>query len=92
MPFPETTRITLEAAEAVDLHTGIVLPPGSYPGIKARAREDALDSGITWSPIRYRIELTTEQLASVGAALQPNQDSEEIDVTEFVRLGKLTIR
>jgi hypothetical protein len=89
MPFTETTRITLEVAEAVDLHTGIVLPPGSYPGIKAQAREDVLDSGITWSPIRYRIELTAEQLASMGATVQPNQSSEEIDVTEFVRLGQL---
>jgi hypothetical protein len=89
MPFTETTRITLEAAEAVNLHTGIVLPPGSYPGIKARAREDALDSGITWSPTRYRVELTAEQLASMGATVQPNQSSEEIDVTEFVRLGLL---
>jgi hypothetical protein len=39
-----------------------------------------------------RIELTAEQLASMGATVQPNQSSEEIDVTEFVRLGKLTIR
>jgi len=39
-----------------------------------------------------RIELTVEQLASMGATVQPNQSSEEIDVTEFVRLGKLTIR
>jgi hypothetical protein len=89
MPFTETTKITLEAVQAVELSKGVVLPPGSYPGIKARAREDVLDSGITWSPIRYRIELTAEQLASMGATVQPNQSSEEIDVTEFVRLGQL---
>ena len=83
MPFTETTRITLEAAQAVELHRGMILPPGLYPGIKA------LDSSVTWSPIRYRIELTPEQLASMGAAVQPNQSSEEIDVTEFVRLGLL---
>jgi hypothetical protein len=92
MPFAETTRITLEAAQAVELHRGMILPPGLYPGIKAQARESALDSSVTWSPIRYRIELTAEQLASMGAAVQPNQSSEEIDVTEFVRLGQLTIR
>jgi len=55
MPFTETRKITLEAAQAVELYKGVVLPPGSYPGIKAQARESALDSGITWSPIRYRI-------------------------------------
>jgi hypothetical protein len=92
MPFTETTRITLEAAQAVELYKGVVLPPGLYPGIKAQARETALDSSVTWSPIRYRIELTAEQLASMGATVQPNQSTEEIDVTEFVRLGQLTIR
>ena len=40
----------------------------------------------------FRIELTAEQLADMGATLQPNQGSEEIDVTEFVRQGQLTIR
>ena len=89
MPFSETTRITLEATKAVNLHAGIILPPGVYPGIKAQAREDTLDSGVTWSPIRYRIELTAEQLASMGAKVQRDQSSEEIDVTEFVRLGLL---
>ena len=89
MPFTETTKITLEAVRAVELYKGVVLPPGTYPGIKAQAREAALDSAVTWSPIRYRIELTAGQLASMGATVQPNQSSEEIDVTEFVRLGLL---
>jgi len=89
MPFAETTKITLEATQAVELYKGVILPPGTYPGIKAQAREDALDSGVTWSPIRYRIKFTAEQLASMGAAVQPNQSSEEIDVTEFVRSGLL---
>ena len=89
MPFTETTKVTLQAVQAFELHRGVVLPPGSYPGIKAQAREAALDSGVTWSPIRYRIELTAKQLASMGATVQPNQSSEEIDVTEFVRLGLL---
>jgi hypothetical protein len=80
VPFTETRKITLEAAQAVDLDTGIVMPPGSYPGTKTRTRVSFLDG---------RIELTAEQLASMGATVQPNQSSEEIDVTEFVRLGLL---
>jgi hypothetical protein len=48
-----------------------------------------LDGSVNWTPSRYRIELTAEQLASMGATVQPNQSSEEIDVTEFVRLGLL---
>src|SRR5262245_50389452 len=64
------------------------LPPGSYSGIKAWVREDAL-GGLISTPSRFRIELTAEQLGSMGATVQPNQNSEEIDVTEFVRLGLL---
>jgi hypothetical protein len=91
MPFTETRKITLEAAQAVDLDTGIVMPPGRYPGTKTRTRVSYLDGSINWTPTRYRIELTVEQLASMGATVQPNQSSEEIDVTEFVRLGKLRV-
>jgi hypothetical protein len=89
MPFTETTRITLVAAQDVDLHTGIVMPRGSYPGTRTRTRVSYLDGSVNWTPTRYRIELTAEQLASMGAIVQPNQSSEEIDVTEFVRSGLL---
>jgi hypothetical protein len=88
MPFTETTKITLEAAQAVELHRGIVMPPGSYSGTKTRTRVSYL---VNWTPTRYRIELPAEQLASMGASVQPNQSSEEIDVTEFVRKGLLKL-
>ena len=91
VPFTETKKITLEAAQAVALDTGIVMPPGPYAGTKTRTRVSYLDGSVNWTPIRYRIELTAEQLASMGAAVQPNQSSEEIDVTEFVRLGVLKL-
>jgi hypothetical protein len=58
MPFTEVTKITLEAAGAVDLHTGIALSPGSYPGTKTRTRVSYLDGSVIWTPTRYRIELT----------------------------------
>ena len=89
MPFTETTRITLEAAQAVELHGGIVMLPGSYSGTKTRTRVSYLDGSVNWTPTRYRIEFTAEQLASMGATVQSNQSPEEIDVTEFVRLGQL---
>ena len=87
--FTETRKITFEAAEAVDLHTGAILPPGSYPGTKTRTRVSYLDGSVTWTPTRYRIELTAIQLANMGAERQRHLSSEEIDVTEFVRLGLL---
>ena len=81
-------RLARSAGQAIELYAGVVLPPGSYSGIKAWVREDAL-GGLISTPSRFRIELTAEQLVCMGAAVQPNQNSEEIDVTEFVRLGLL---
>jgi len=91
MPFKEIKKITLEAAQAIELDTGVFLPPGSYQGARMRTRDD-LPGDVIWKPTRYRIELTTEQIASMGAKVQPNQSFEEIDVTKFVRRGRLIIR
>jgi hypothetical protein len=90
MPFTEITKITLEAAQAIELDTGVILPPGSYSGARMRTRDD-LPGGVRWTPTRYRIELTAEQIANIGAKVQPHQTFEEIDVTKFVRRGSLTI-
>ena len=86
-----TKKISLEAACAVELYTGVILPSGSYSGVETRAHEGARDRQVA-TTTRFRIELTAEQLVEMGATLQPNQGSEEIDVTEFVRQGQLTIR
>ena len=91
MPFKEVTKITLEAAQAIELDTGVFLPPGSYQGARMRTRDD-LPGDVIWMPTRYRIELTAEQIASMGATVQPNQSFEEIDVTKFVRKGRLIVR
>jgi hypothetical protein len=91
MPFKEITKITLDAAQAVELDTGVFLPPGSYPGARMRTRDD-LPGDVIWMPTRYRIELTAEQMASMGAKVQPNRSFEEVDVTKFVRKGLLILR
>ena len=90
MQFTETKKITLEAARAIELYTGVVLPSGSYSGIETRAHEDAGDRQVS-TTTGFRIELTAERLADMGATLQSNQDSEEIDVTEFVNQGQLAV-
>jgi hypothetical protein len=91
MPFKEITKITLEAAQAIELDIGVVLPPDPYQGARLRTRDD-LPGDVIWTPTRYRIQLTSEQIASMGAKVQPNQSFEEIDVTKFVRSGRLIIR
>src|SRR5262249_17665507 len=82
MPFTEATKITLEATQEVELYPGIVLPPGSYSGTKTQTRNESM-------PPLYRIELTEEQLASMGATVQNDLRFEQIDVSEFLRLGLL---
>ena len=82
MPFKEITKITLEAAQAIELDAGVFLPPVSYQGARMRTRDD-LPGDVIWTPTRYRIELTAEQIASMGAKVQPNQSCEEIDVTNL---------
>src|SRR5262245_58147499 len=91
MPFKEITKITLEAAKPIELDFGVVLPPGSYQGARLRTRDD-LPGDVIWKHTRYRIELTAEQIASMGAKDQTNQTFEEIDVTKFVRRGQLILR
>jgi hypothetical protein len=36
MPFKEITKITPEAAQAIELDSGVILPPGSYQGARMR--------------------------------------------------------
>ena len=59
-------------------------------GVKLSATEERVrtDSigGPSWA-IKYRIAITGDQLASIG----PDLSSVNIDVTEFVRQGRLTI-
>ena len=90
MPFKEITEITLEAAQAIELDTGVVFRPVPIRGPECHPRR--LPGGVIWTPTRYRIELTSEQIASMGAKVQPNQSFEEIDVTKFVSRGRLIIR
>ena len=70
MPFKEITKITLEAAQAIELDIGVVLPPSSYQGARLRTRDD-LPGDVIWTPTRYRIELSAEQIASWGQRSSP---------------------
>jgi hypothetical protein len=85
----ETRAISLQAPQDVKLRAWLTLPPGIYRGTEERIRTDSI-GGPSWA-VKYKITLTGEQLASMGATVQPNQSSEEIYVTEFVRLGLLKL-
>jgi hypothetical protein len=86
----ETKVVILEATQDVQLRRRLVLPPGSHQATEIRTRVASL-SDVTLTPSRYEIQFTAGQLANMGAEVQPNLVSETIDVTKFVRLGKLGV-
>ncbi len=80
----------LEATHAVELELNVVLPPGFYAGTEIRIGLETT-SGVSWTKPEYTIELTADQLASIGVRISPNVTSAKYDVTTFVRSGELTV-
>jgi hypothetical protein len=68
----------------------LVLRAGVYTGTKTRTRVDSID-GVSWTPSQYRLEFTADQLTSMSAKAKPNLIAKNIDVTKFVRLGKVIV-
>jgi hypothetical protein len=90
MPRVQTKTVTFEVKRAVELEPGFILPPGFYTGTKTRTRVDST-GGVSWTRSQYKLEFTTDQLASLNAQAQPNLISEKLDVTKFVRSGQLIV-
>jgi hypothetical protein len=90
MPQVQTKKITFKVARAVELEPGLVLPPGLYTGTKTRTRVDSV-GGVSWTPSKYKLELTADQLTNLSAQIELNLISKNIDVTKFVRQGKLRV-
>jgi hypothetical protein len=85
MQIIETRTVGLQASQNVKLSARLTLPPGLYQGTEERIRTDSI-AGPSWA-VKYMIAITGEQLASIG----PDLSSVNIDVTEFVRQGRLTM-
>ena len=83
-------RVTLSASNNIEIDRGVVLPAGSYAGIERQAGIELIDR-TRWREPEYKIEFTADQLASIGASNTANLLSVEYDVTQFVRLGQLTV-
>ena len=84
MQIIETRAVGLQAPQDVKLSVGLTLPPGLYQGTEERIRTDSI-AGPSWA-IKYKIAFTKEQLG-----INPNLRfvHSNIDVTEFVRQGRL---
>jgi hypothetical protein len=85
MQIIETRAVSLLAPQDVEISARLTLPSGLYQGTEERIRTDSI-AGPSWV-VKYMIAITGEQLASIG----PDLSSVNIDVTEFVRQGRLTI-
>ena len=85
-----TTPVRFKVARAIELEPGLILPRGVYTGTKTRTRVDSIN-GVSWTPSKYKLEFTADQLTSMGAQVKPNLIAKNIDVTKFVRLGKLRV-
>jgi hypothetical protein len=86
----QSTAVRFKVARAIELEPGFVLRPGVYIGIKTRTRVDSI-GGVSWTPSQYKLEFTADQLARMGAQQKPNLIAKNIDVTKFVRLGKVIV-
>ena len=83
MQIIETRAVGLQAPQDVEIRVGLTLSRGLYQGTEERIRTDSI-AGPSWA-VKYKITLTKEQLASIN----PDLNSVNIDVTEFVRQGRL---
>jgi len=86
----QSTAVRFKVARAIELEPGLVLRSGVYTGTKTRTRVDSI-GGVSWTPSQYKLEFTADQLTSMGAQAKPNLIAKKIDVTKFVRLGKLRV-
>ncbi len=83
-------RITLSAANDIEIGRDVILPAGSYAGIERQTGIELIDR-TRWSAPEFKIEFTADQLASFGAINTANVLSLEYDVTQLVRLGQLKV-
>jgi hypothetical protein len=56
----------LEATHAIEIEAGVVLPPGQYSGTEWRTGLETMSGEVSWAAPQYKIELTADQLASIG--------------------------
>ena len=90
MQKAQTTPVRFKVARAIELEPGLVLRRGVYTGTKTRTRVDSID-GVSWTPSQYKLEFTADQLTSMDAQTKPNLIAKSINVTKFVRLGKVIV-
>ncbi len=81
--------VILTAAAAVQVRS-FTLPEGMYAAISRRT--GFISPGQTkWSAPQFLLVVTAADLAQYGEPVRPDGIDQEIDVTDLVRLGLLTV-
>jgi hypothetical protein len=86
----QTKKVTFKVARAIELEPGLILRSGLYTGSKTRTRVDSIRA-VSWTRSKYKLELTADQLTKLSTQMELNLTSKNIDVTQFVRQGKLIV-
>ena len=86
----KTKAVMLEAKQAVELETGVVLPPGHYPASEVRHGLETMGGDVTWAEPHYKIEFSAKELAKIGVK-GASRVFVRYDVTTLVRSGQLTV-
>jgi hypothetical protein len=80
--------VTLIAARAVEIATGITLPPGHY---RCKTIGRYVKGQVQWEAPEYLLVLTEAQIVTMGGTPKPNVVSAEFDVTALVGRGELRV-
>ena len=81
LELDERERATLEVEGSIPIGFGITLKPGLYLG----------RCGRYWLGAQHFIELTREEVRSLGGEPPGSADMFLYDVSRFVRLGKIRV-
>jgi hypothetical protein len=83
-------RIILSASSDIEIERGVVLPAGNYAGFEGQVGVELVDR-TRWREPEYKIEITADQIKRIGTSNATNLLPTVYDVTQFVRLGVLTV-
>ena len=87
----EKTEVTVRVKKAIALERGVVLPTGLRDVMRKQIIRTRPDGVMNRSDPEYWIELSHDELVSMGAKNLGEISSVTYDVTEFVEAGDIAV-
>jgi hypothetical protein len=83
--------IRLQVTQGVEIDSGLLIPPGIYPGIAKQAFFiDVARGAVDCRAPEYKLELTADQIVAMGGKAAANF-SYAYDVTRFVNSSQILV-